>query len=121
MNYFRIGSLAGVLLLCGCQAPTPDQARQQEPLFQGQSTRTAPQLSDCIYRGWSTTTVIASDNTTHTQPRGSDISVYTWEDAIFADITPQRKGSEVKYFTTFRMAPQVMADRQAIVQRCLRA
>ena len=55
MNTFRIGSLTGVLLLCSCQAPTPDQARLQEPLFQGQSTRTVPQLSDCIYRGWSTT------------------------------------------------------------------
>lgn len=119
MTFFRISFLAGVLLLCGCQAPTPDQARQQPPLFQGQSTRTVPQLSDCIYRGWSTTTVIARDNTTHTQPRGSDISVYTWEDSIFADIASYRKGSEVKYFTTFRMAPEVMADRQAIVQRCL--
>ncbi|KIC85683.1 MULTISPECIES: hypothetical protein [Pantoea] len=119
MNYFRIGSLAGVLLLCGCQAPTPDQARQQQPVFQGQSTRTVPQLSDCIYRGWSTTSVIARDNTTHTQPDGSEISVFTWEDSIFADVSPRRKGAEVKYFTTFRMAPQVMADRQAIVERCL--
>jgi hypothetical protein len=45
MNYVRIGSLAGVLLLCGCQAPTPEQARLQQPVFQGQSTRTVPQLS----------------------------------------------------------------------------
>jgi len=119
MNYFRIGSLAGVLLLCGCQAPTPDQARQQQPVFQGQSTRTVPQLSDCIYRGWSTTSVIARDNTTHTQPDGNEISVFTWEDSIFADVSPRRKGADVKYFTTFRMAPQVMADRQAIVERCL--
>lgn len=119
MNCFRIGSLAGVLLLCGCQAPTPDQARLQQPVFQGQSTRTVPQLSDCIYRGWSTTSVIARDNTTHTQPNGTEISVFTWEDSIFADVSPRRKGAEVKYFTTFRMAPQVMADRQAIVERCL--
>lgn len=119
MNTFRIGSLTGVLLLCSCQAPTPDQARLQEPLFQGQSTRTVPQLSDCIYRGWSTTSVVARDDTTHTRPSGSAISVFTWEDSIFADISPHGRGAEVKYFTTFRMAPQVMADRQAIVKRCL--
>jgi len=119
MNYVRIGSLAGVLLLCGCQAATPEQARLQPPVFQAQSTRTVPQLSDCIYRGWSATRVIAKDNTTHTQPNGSEISVFTWEDSIFADVSPRRKGADVKYFTTFRMAPQVMADRQAIVERCL--
>ena len=119
MNYVRIGSLAGVLLLCGCQAPTPDQARLQQPVFQGQSARTVLQLSDCIYRGWSTTSVIARDNTTHTQPNGSEISVFTWEDSIFADVSPRRKGADVKYFTTFRMSPDVMADRQAIVERCL--
>lgn len=119
MNYFRIGSFAGVLLVCSCQAPTSDQVRQQQPQLQGQSARTVPQLSDCIYRGWSTTTVIARDNTTHTQPNGNQISVFTWEDSIFADISPRQKGSDVKYFTTFKMAPQVMADRQAIVERCL--
>ncbi|ORM51679.1 hypothetical protein HA41_14595 [Pantoea conspicua] len=119
MNHFRIGSLFGVLLMYGCQAPTPEQARLNQPVFQGQSTRTVPQLSDCIYRGWSTTEVIARDNTTHTQPQGEQITILTWEDSIFADVTPQRQGAEVKFFTTFNMAPQVMADRQAIVRRCL--
>jgi len=119
MHPFRIGTLGCVLLVCGCQAPTPDQVRQQQPIFQGQSARTAPQLSDCIYRGWSTTRVVARDNTTHTQPAGSQITVFTWEDAIFADVSPRGKGSDVKYFTTFRMSPDVMADRQGIVKRCL--
>ena len=119
MNHSHIGSLIGVLLLCGCQSPTPEQARMQAPAFQGQSTRTVPQLSDCIYRGWSATNVIARDNSTHTQPQGEQITVLTWEDSIFADVTPQRKGAEVKFFTTFMMAPQVRADRQAIVERCL--
>lgn len=119
MTHFRIGSVISVLLLCGCQSPTPEQARSQPPVFQGQSTRTVPQLSDCIYRGWSTTEVIARDNTTHLQPQGDQITVLTWEDSIFADVTPRRKGAEVKFFTTFMMAPQVMADRKAIVERCL--
>ncbi|MGK3142013.1 hypothetical protein [Pantoea sp. C2G6] len=119
MNLFRISTLAGILLLCGCQAPTPDQTRQQPPLFQGQSLRTAPQLSDCISRGWSATQVVAQDTTTHTQPDGDQISVFTWEDSIFADVSPQRKGADVKFFTTFRMAPQVIADREGIVKRCL--
>lgn len=119
MNHSRIGSLIGVLLVCGCQAPTPEQARLGQPVFQAQSARTVPQLSDCIYRGWSTTEVITRDNTTHTQPQGEQITVLTWEDSIFADVTPQQHGAGVKFFTTFNMWPQVMADRQAIVKRCL--
>lgn len=45
MNHSRIGSLIGVLLVCGCQAPTPDQARLGQPVFQAQSARTAPHRS----------------------------------------------------------------------------
>jgi len=82
------------------------------------SNRSVDQVSECIYRGWSTTEVIERDTTTHIEHASDRITIYTWEDSMFADLYKRGSGSEVRFYKTFNMGPEVLADRSRIVKLC---
>ncbi|MCZ4058335.1 hypothetical protein O3W44_03395 [Pantoea sp. LMR881] len=117
MIYLRFFSLLFVMLTAACQVTT-EQARNKGSRLEGQSNKSAQQLSECIYNRWSTTTVIARDDTSHIEKSDVRTTVFTWEDSMFVDITPQGKGTDYKFYTTFDMGPTVLADRKAIVSQC---
>ncbi|MGJ0191580.1 hypothetical protein ACR6A7_04460 [Pantoea sp. RRHST58] len=104
-------------LLGGCQM-TPQEARMKSADFHQVSNRSAGQLSECIYRGWSSTEVVQKDNTTHLEHESQRVTVYTWENSMFADVYKRGAGSEVHFYKTFTMGPEVLADRSRIVKRC---
>ncbi|MEG3113158.1 MULTISPECIES: hypothetical protein [unclassified Pantoea] len=118
MIQLRIPFLVISLLLTGCQV-TPDDARNKPAAFQMHSNRSSQQLSECIYNAWSTTAVIAKDETSHIEKTEQVISVYTWEDSMFADIYSRGKGSEVKFYKTFEMGDTVQSDRLSLLKACL--
>lgn len=119
MRNLSFAMLTTVFLLCGCQAATPQEARTNGALLSEVSSRSAEQVSDCINRGWSTTEVVQRDTTTHTEHESDRLTVYTWEDSMFADIYKRSAGSEVRFYRTFSMGPEVLADRSRIVKLCV--
>jgi len=104
-------------MLSGCQA-TPQEARMKSADFHQVSGRSPGQLSECIYRGWSSTEVVQKDNTTHLEHENERVTVYTWENSMFADVYKRGSGSEVRFYKTFTMGPEVLADRSRIVKLC---
>lgn len=117
MRNNKLPLLIALFLLCGCQV-TPQETRMKSADFNQVSDKSAGQLSECIYRGWSSTDVVQKDNTTHLEHENERVSVYTWEDSMFADIYTRRGGSEVRFYKTFSMGPEILADRSRIVKRC---
>lgn len=117
MRKTRILLLITVSLLCGCQA-TPQEARLENAVVSEISSRSVNQVSECIYRGWSTTEVVQRDTTTHIEQDNERITIYTWEDSMFADLYKRGAGSEVRFYKTFNMGPEVLADRSRIVKLC---
>ncbi|UBN52307.1 hypothetical protein [Pantoea agglomerans] len=117
MRNFRLPLLIALVLLSGCQA-TPQEARMKSADFHQASGRSASELSECIYRGWSSTEVVQKDNSTHLEHENQRVTVYTWENSMFADVYKRGAGSEVRFYKTFSMGPEVLADRSRIVKRC---
>jgi len=117
MRNFRLPLLIALVLLSGCQ-PTPPEARLKSADFHQASGRSASELSECIYRGWSSTEVVQKDNSTHLEHENQRVTVYTWENSMFADVYKRGAGSEVRFYKTFSMGPEVLADRSRIVKRC---
>ncbi|MEZ3498601.1 hypothetical protein [Pantoea sp. KPR_PJ] len=105
-------------LLCGCQAATPQEARMKNAVVSEHSSRSVDQVSRCIYQGWSTTQVVERDSTTHIEHEENRLTVFTWEDSMFADVYKQGSGTAVRFYKTFNMGPEVLADRSRIVKRC---
>lgn len=117
MRNFRLPLLIALVLLSGCQA-TPQEARMKSADFHQASGRSTSELSECIYRGWSSTEVVQKDNSTHLEHENQRVTVYTWENSMFADVYKRGAGSEVRFYKTFSMGPEVLADRSHIVKRC---
>lgn len=117
MRNFTLPLLIALFLLSGCQT-SPQEARMKSADFHQVSGRNAGQLSECIYRGWSSTEVVQKDNTTHLEHENERVTVYTWENSMFADVYKRGAGSEVRFYKTFTMGPEVLADRSRIVKLC---
>ncbi|MBI6547271.1 hypothetical protein [Xenorhabdus lircayensis] len=115
--------LAGVsfsaLILSGCMA-TPNEARNSKPIFESHSSRNAHDLAGCIYNGWTNTRVLMErDNTVHTESFNGIITIFTWNDSIFADVKTTANGSEVKFYKTILGAVPVEWNRREILEQCL--
>jgi hypothetical protein len=117
MRKFSLPILITVSLLCGCQT-SPQETRMKSAAFSETSNRSVEQVSECIYRGWSSTEVIEKDPSTHIEHANERLTVYAWQDSMFADLYRRGKGSEVRFYKTFNMGPEVLADRSGIVKRC---
>ncbi|WP_426576344.1 hypothetical protein ACP179_17870 [Xenorhabdus stockiae] len=99
---------------------TPNEVRNEGPIFEGRSNRTAKELAGCIYHGWTNTRVLFErDNTTHTESFNDIITVFTWKDSMFADVKNSASGSSVKFYKTILGAVPVEENRKEIVEQCL--
>ncbi|WP_340608093.1 hypothetical protein [Xenorhabdus bharatensis] len=99
---------------------TPNEVRNEGPIFEGHSNRTAKELAGCIYNGWTNTRVLFErDNTTHTESFNDIITVFTWKDSMFADVKNSASGSSVKFYKTIIGAVPVEENRKEIVEKCL--
>ena len=118
MRNIHLAMLITLFALCGCQAMPPQEARMSRAVVSETSSRSAQQVSDCIYHGWSTTHVVQNDPTTHIELEKGRMPIFTWQDSMFADVYPRGAGSEVRFYKTFNMGPEVLADRSSIVKLC---
>ncbi|BET97286.1 hypothetical protein [Xenorhabdus taiwanensis] len=115
--------IAGVsfsaLILSGCMA-TPNEARIKKPNFEGSSNKTAKELAECIYNGWTNTRVLLErDHTVHSESFGDVITIFTWNSSMFADVTSSSNGSIVKFYKTILGAVPVEWNRKEVVEKCL--
>ncbi len=111
--------LASSALLSGCLS-TPNEARNETPLLSSGSNKSPQELSECIYEKWTNKRVMLErDNTTHVEKSGNKITVFTWRDTMFSDITPKNSGSEVKFYKTFGMGYTIADNRKEVVISCL--
>ena len=111
--------LASSALLSGCLS-TPNEARNEAPLLSRESIKSPEVLSECIYERWTNTRVMLErDNTTHVEKSSNKITVFTWKDSMFADITPNGAGSAVKFYKTFGMGYTIANNRKDVVESCL--
>lgn len=107
------------LMLSGCLS-TPNEARRDDPVFSGTSSKSPEKLSECIYEGWTNTRMMLErDNTTHTERSASKITVFTWHDTMFADVHDNQGGSKVKFYKTFSMGYTNASNRSSVVKDCL--
>lgn len=117
MIYNKLFAIILPLAVVGCTSSVED-ARLNQPSWQGSSSKSTEALSQCIYSGWSTSRVIAKDDTSHTEMKPGKTTVYTWEESMFVDLTPQGSGTDMRFYKTFEMGETVLADRLSIVQHC---
>ncbi|ENZ5479354.1 hypothetical protein ACGU0V_000852 [Serratia marcescens] len=111
--------LASSALLSGCLS-TPNEARNEAPLLSRESTKSPEVLSECIYEAWTNTRVMLErDNTTHVEKSSNKITVFTWKDTMFVDITPNGTGSAVNFYKTFGMGYTIANNRKDVVENCL--
>lgn len=111
--------LASSVLLSGCLS-TPNEARNDGPLLTRESPKPPQALSECIYERWTNTRVMLErDNTTHVEKSNNTITVFTWKDTMFADVTKNGTGSSVKFYKTFGMGYTIADNRKEVVESCL--
>lgn len=113
----RVFALVLPLVVAGC-VTTTDEVRNAQPAWNAVSHKSPETLSQCIYSGWSTSRVVAKDDTSHTEMIAGRTTVYTWENSMFVDLFPRGKGTDMKFYKTFNMGETVLADRLAIVKNC---
>ncbi|OTA15242.1 hypothetical protein Xbed_03611 [Xenorhabdus beddingii] len=107
------------LMLTGCMA-TPNEVRIKKPIFESQSNKSAHDLAGCIYNGWTNTRVLLErDNTVHTESFNGVTTIFTYSDAMFADVKDTPSGSEVKFYKTILGAVPVEQNRREVLDQCL--
>lgn len=105
------------IMLAGCMS-TPNEAREGKAIFTLESNKTANDLASCIYEGWTNTrALLERDNTTHTERGVERITVFTWHDTMFVDITSGEKSKSAFYKTVG--GAYILADnRIEVIKSC---
>ncbi|HGJ5869400.1 MULTISPECIES: hypothetical protein [Arsenophonus] len=117
MKKLIIGFIS-IVALNGCMS-TPNEVRLDKPLFEVYSNKSPQELAKCIYDGWTNTrTLMERDNTTHTENFGDIITVFSWHDIIFVDITKLKEGSLAKMYKTTGGAYALEINRKEVIKLC---
>lgn len=111
-------SALAVASLCGCMAPTMNEARQEGPAKVLYSKKTDKALAQCVQYEWQNQSLFGVTPEATLQPgRDNGYTVFTAGSEYFVDIQTGASGSVAKYYAVLNN--WISAKRLAALQSCL--